>query len=139
MNYLESTFGYLIRRAQVAVFKDIFNEFGEQAISLAQFSVLAVVADNPGVSQAELARALCVERPRMVPLVGELEKRGLAERRPSPTDGRARQIFLTKAGTERLTDLKARFEIHQKRLEAKIGKDDADQFRRTLLKIIGPA
>ena len=67
MGYLEGTIGYTIRRAQLAVFQDIYREFGDTRITLTQFSVMAVAADNPEVTQAELAEVLAVERPRIVP------------------------------------------------------------------------
>ena len=72
------TIGYAVRRAQIAVFEDIFRSFGEHRETTAEFSVLAVAADNPGINQADLAFALGVERPRMVPIINKLEKRGLA-------------------------------------------------------------
>jgi hypothetical protein len=47
LSYLEATIGYSIRRAQLAVFQDIYCAFGSLSVTTAQFSVLAVVADNP--------------------------------------------------------------------------------------------
>ena len=71
MRYLEGTIGYTIRRAQMAVFHDIYREFQDVGIgiTLTQFSVMAVAADNPEVTQTELAEVLAVERPRIVPIL----------------------------------------------------------------------
>jgi hypothetical protein len=91
LSYLESTIGYAIRRAQLLIFADIYRVFGQDAVTTAQFSVLAVVADNPGANQSDLALALGVERPRMVPLIDALEGRGLLVRIPSVADRRHRQ------------------------------------------------
>ena len=46
MRYLEGTIGYSIRRAQIAVFQNIYRAFGDQAVTLVQFSVMAVPADT---------------------------------------------------------------------------------------------
>lgn len=53
-------------------------------------------------SQIELARLLGLDKTTMVATVDELEEAGLAERRPSPTDRRARIITVTRAGTRTL-------------------------------------
>jgi len=67
---------------------------------------MVIVAGNPGVSQAELAAALEVERPRMVPMLNKLEKRGLAKRTALAADGRVRLIQLTKEGVQLLKVLR---------------------------------
>lgn len=116
LSYLESTIGYAIRRAQLAVFQDIYRGFGELSITAVQFSVLAVVSDNPGTNQADLAGALGVERPRIVPVLDALEARGLAVRKPAPNDRRHRLLFLTEEGQVMLQELKKRFAVHQTRM-----------------------
>ncbi len=121
MGYLEATIGYTIRRAQLAVFEDIYREFGDLGITLTQFSVMAVAADNPQVTQAELAEVLAVERPRIVPIVNALEARGLAKRLICDLDRRNRRIVLTADGLNLLLDLKRRFARHQSRLERLLG------------------
>ncbi|MFN5882565.1 MAG: MarR family winged helix-turn-helix transcriptional regulator [Burkholderiales bacterium] len=126
MRYLEGTVGYTIRRAQMAVFQNIYECFGERSITLVQFSVLAVAADNPGVTQSELAEVLAVERPRMVPIINKLEELGLAQRIVSEQDKRNRKIALTPKGKSLLIELKQRFAIHEKQLDAQLGKRKAD-------------
>lgn len=116
MTYLEGTIGYMIRRAQIAIFGDIYRAFDDIRITTAEFSVLAVVADNPGINQADLALALGVERPRMVPIINKLEKRKLASRIVDRNDGRARLIHLTREGEQLLVILKKRFDEHQRRM-----------------------
>ncbi|MDP2119193.1 MAG: MarR family transcriptional regulator [Hoeflea sp.] len=124
VSYLEGTIGYSIRRAEMTVFQDIYRAFDKMNVTTAQFSVMAVVADNPGANQADLAAALGVERPRMVPLIDALEARGWATRTPDPTDRRNRHIFLTEAGAEALAELKRRFAKHQKNMLKRLGTDD---------------
>ena len=132
LSYLEGTIGYSIRRAQLAVFRDIYRAFGDAAITTAQFSILAVAANNPGVNQSDLALALGVERPRIVPLLDSLEKRGLAVRVSSASDGRHRQIHLTAQGERLLADLKQRFAAHQQRVIDALGANEARDFLRNL-------
>jgi DNA-binding MarR family transcriptional regulator len=137
MSYLEGTIGYAIRRAQIAVFDDIFRAFGERRITTAEFSVLAIVADNPGINQADLALALGVERPRMVPIINRLEENGLASRVGDGRDRRTRRIHLTQSGRKLLEVLKTRFVEHQKRMLSRLGVDSADRILSDLRKLAG--
>ena len=123
MRYLEGTIGYTIRRAQMAVFHDIYREFQDVGIgiTLTQFSVMAVAADNPEVTQTELAEVLAVERPRIVPILNQLEHRGLATRLVCGIDRRNRRIVLTEDGQHMLTELKRRFALHEARLAQVLG------------------
>lgn len=131
MQYLEGTIGYAIRRAQIAVFSDLYETIGELGITPTQFSVLSLASDNPGLTQAQIAAALGVERPRIVPVIDALEERGLATRITSETDRRAREIHLTKTGQALLKDLKRRFAQHQARMIDKL-KGSPDKFLEEL-------
>jgi DNA-binding MarR family transcriptional regulator len=51
-------------------------------------------------TQIRLAERCALDKTTMVVTVDELERRGLAERRPSPTDRRARIIAVTEAGEQ---------------------------------------
>ncbi len=90
--------GYMLRRAQIAVFQDVFRAFAEVGIRPAQFSVLTVIAHNPGRTQSQVAAALGIKRTNFVALIDSLERRGLAERRPAPSDRRSHALHLTEAG-----------------------------------------
>lgn len=64
-------------------------------LTLAQSRALIYIARNPGIRQVELAERLEVQPITLARLVDQLEKCGLAERRPHPTDRRAYQLFQT--------------------------------------------
>lgn len=55
-------------------------------------------------TQIELARIVGLDKTTMVTTVDELEAQGLAERRPSKTDRRARVIAVTKKGERRVLE-----------------------------------
>ncbi|MFS8039334.1 MarR family winged helix-turn-helix transcriptional regulator [Xanthobacter sp. AM11] len=95
---LTSVVGYTLRRAQMAVFEDFSARFATLDLTPAQYSVLLVIADNPGRKQSEIARVLGIQRTNFVVMLDQLEKRGLAERTRSATDARSHAVFLTKAG-----------------------------------------
>jgi MarR family transcriptional regulator for hemolysin len=60
-----------------------------------------------GVRQGALVDALGVEAPSLVPLLNQLERSGLVERRPDIADKRAKTLHLTPSGRE----LAARAEV----------------------------
>jgi DNA-binding MarR family transcriptional regulator len=124
LSHLEHAVGFALKRAQMAVSRDIHRAFADVDITAVQYSVLTVVAANPGIAQAELATVLDVERPRMVPVIDSLTTRGLAERRTDENDRRGRQIHLTRAGRKLLRELQARFSVHEERVAAVLGEHD---------------
>lgn len=96
---LGDSFGYLLRRAQVAVFQRFFDLFAELDIRPAQYSVLTVIERNPGLSQTRLADALGIKKTNLVAIIDTLEQRGLARRKPTESDRRSHALFLTPRGT----------------------------------------
>lgn len=98
LGVLADAVGYLLRRAQLAVFEDFARRFAALDLTPAQFSSLVAIAENPGRRQSDIAAALGVQRPNFVALMDDLERRGLAERVRSGEDRRANALQLTPAG-----------------------------------------
>jgi DNA-binding MarR family transcriptional regulator len=64
----------------------------------ALFGLLNVIGAREGAIQQELGSAMGIDRSTMVSLIDQLESAGIAKRRPSPTDRRAREIVITPKG-----------------------------------------
>lgn len=126
---LDGTIGFLLKRAQIAFSGQMHAIFADLEITAVQFSALTVAAHNPGIAQGDLAAALDVERPRIVPVLDALERRGLAERRLDGRDGRSRRIHLTDSGTALLAELDERFST----LEARVAEALGFKARKDLL------
>ena len=78
----------------------VLNKVGaENDLSLTQLRVLAILRDRR-LRMTALADYLGLEKSTMTGLVDRAEKRGLLERAPSPTDGRAVDVFLSPDGAE---------------------------------------
>jgi DNA-binding MarR family transcriptional regulator len=71
-------------------------------LSRTSTSVLALLRDTGPRRVTELAAAEAVAQPTMTTLVGRLERQGLVERRPDPSDARAVLVALTDAGRDEL-------------------------------------
>ncbi len=125
--------GYFLRRAQVWVFQDFIRTLSAIDIRPAQYSVLIVIGANPGLSQAELADKLAIERARLVHMLDQLAKRGVIERLASPVDRRTHALQLTREGQKVLKRAKALAAKHEARLTEKLGADA----HRELLRVLG--
>jgi DNA-binding MarR family transcriptional regulator len=107
--------GFLIRRLHqihLALFADECSAF---RVTPVQFSLLSVLAAQPGLDQAALAFAVGVDRATTANVVARLDQRGLLRRRPGTTDRRVKQVELTQAGHRLL----ARIDPHARRAHAR--------------------
>lgn len=82
-------------RAAHARTTDVLETVG---LTPAQFALLNVLGVRRGANQQELGAAMAIDRSTMVSLIDQLESAGLATRRPSETDRRARVIAITPKG-----------------------------------------
>jgi DNA-binding MarR family transcriptional regulator len=62
------------------------------------FALLNVLGARKGAIQQEIGSAMGIDPSTMVSLIDQLEAGGLAERRPRPTDRRAREVAITPKG-----------------------------------------
>lgn len=128
--------GYALRRAQLAVFDRVIKEFASLDLRPAQFSTLALLKHRPGLKQSEVASALGIQRANFVALFDQLEKRGLAERRPYASDRRSYALHLTLAG-ERLVVRAQEIEAaHERHLEQVLGPDGRTQLLHLLRRLV---
>jgi DNA-binding MarR family transcriptional regulator len=96
--FLETLLGYNARRAALAVIAVFLQRMEPYGLRPVDFSVLSLIAHNPGVTSRQICAALDILPPNLVGMVKSLQKRGLIERRPHPTDRRAQGLHLTTAG-----------------------------------------
>ncbi len=121
LGVLDGHLGYYLRRAQIWIFQDFIRTLDGLDLRPAEFSVLAVIGGNKGLSQADVAQRLGIERARLVRLLDRLEKRELTQRLPSTTDRRSHVLKLTPAGHQLLKRAKALVMVHEERLIERLG------------------
>ena len=127
--------GYVLRRAQLAVFDDVIANFAELDLRPAQYSVLVLLGHSPGLKQSDVAAALGIQRANFVVLFDGLERRGLARRSSGPqrpallralSHGGRREVLA------RANDLESRLEA---RLDAKLGPGGREQLLELLSRL----
>lgn len=96
--FLETLVGYNARRAALSVIAVFLRRMAPFDLRPVDFSVLSVVAHNPGVTSRQICAALDILPPNLVGMVKTLHKRGLIVRKPHPNDRRAQGLHLSAAG-----------------------------------------
>jgi DNA-binding MarR family transcriptional regulator len=119
---LAERLGYVLRRAQIAVFRDFFAAFAPFEIKPAQYSILTVIERNPGLKQTQVCDALGIKRTNFVAMIDELEGRGLVRRDEAPADRRSYALVLTPVGTALMPKLHDTSAAHEQRLIVALGK-----------------
>jgi DNA-binding MarR family transcriptional regulator len=116
-----------LARVWAHVLRASFRELSRTATS-----VLAVLRDTGPRRVTDLAAAEAVTQPTMTALVGRLQRQGLVERRPDPSDARAVLVALTAHGREALAAQgRARVAVLSARLDA-LSAADRDALRAAL-------
>ena len=108
------------------------ERFGKLGLTPASFGLLNVIAAREGEIQQQLGALMGIDPSTMVSLIDGLEDAGLAKRRPSAKDRRAREIAITPKGRRLLE--RARKEVLQVEEEVLGGLSTTE--RRQLLKLL---
>ena len=127
--------GYALRRAQGVVYADLNGALARISLRPLQFTLLLMVAENPGSSQSSVCEALGMQKANCVPTMSELERRGYIIRRKSTSDARSYELHITNKGKRILQRAGEVHSIHEQRLIERIGVDGRDQLLRLLGKL----
>ncbi len=100
MNEIHRMAGHQIRRLNqisLALFRERMAAAGVE-LTPVQYAALATLADRPGLDQASLAAEIAYDKVTIGGVVDRLAAKRLVDRRPSPTDRRAKALSLTPEG-----------------------------------------
>ena len=99
---LENSASHLLHRAQQVAANRSAAALRAAGITLRQFSVLSVIAEEEGVSQSHLVRATGIDRSTLADMAARMEKAKLIKRTVSKSDARAKSLSLMAAGRKAL-------------------------------------
>ena len=134
--------GYLIKRAQAALNAHMARALHEHGVTITQFAVLTALAEEPGLSNAELARRAFITPQSMNENLRELEQRIWVTRSRHPTHGRILQIELTEEGRTTLRACDATVTVIEQRMLAGLDPGQRRQLAtalRTCIDALNPA
>ena len=129
--------GFLLRLSQLESFRDFYAGLGDMGVRPGEFSVLMLVAGNPGIRQGILARKLMIKRAHMTKMIQAMESEGLIDRRVPEDDRRSIELRLTAAGRKRVDDMRAPFEEHEARNLTRLTPTELTEAKRLLKKYLG--
>ena len=127
--------GFNLRMAQESTFQAFSRRSQEIGESPGRFATLTLIARNPGISQTELSLASGRDKSSVTPVVEDLVRRGLVERKRGSSDRRAYRLSLTPAGRKTLLSLTRIARRHERNLDRIIGRRERTRFLAILKKI----
>lgn len=98
-------------------------------LSMWAYVVLLGLERGPARGQGVLAQEIGADKTRIIPVLDDLQRRGLIERRPDPADRRARVLALTAEGRALRDATQADIQAKEEKLLSRLGAAD----RRGLL------
>jgi len=126
-------FGYLLRQAAAAYRRRVERSMTDLGVTQPQFAVLTMLANYPGVSNADLAR-LAVLTPQTVSvIIANLERAGYLVRRPHEVHGRIQHIDLNENGKRQLAECRKRVQDLERHLADNLSPDEAAVIRKWLV------
>jgi len=132
---LDKWIGFNLRMAQEATFQAFSRLSKEIGESPGRFATLTLIERNPGISQTELSRAAGRDKSTLTPVVEDLVRRGLVERRRMDHDRRSYRLNVTAEGKKTLALLTRCARRHERNLDRVIGTRDRTRFLALLKKI----
>lgn len=124
-----------LRAAYLAMHRETQAALAPAGATPEQFVVLAALAEAEAATQQELVLRTASDPNTIRAMLVLLERRGLVERRPHPTDRRARTVALTPDGRrcrERLWDLS---EPIRERMAGSLAREETEALVRLLRRV----
>lgn len=137
LGLLPGLVGYQLRRAQIETFQHFVSNLGDEGMRPGWFGLLIIVANNPGLSQTQLARSLGVDGSTMVAMIDRMEQSGWVARSRSKTDRRSHELHLTDAGAAMLARVTPMVRDHDGAITANLSESESRELLRLLRKVTG--
>jgi DNA-binding MarR family transcriptional regulator len=123
---------YLVKQLEWAVRAQLDEIIRPFNLTTLQYTALSVLARNPGMSAAQLARRSFVSAQAANEMVNALERKGLVGRGVDESNRRALKVFLTDEGAEVLARCDEHVDELERRMFAGVTAAREEQFRKVL-------
>jgi len=131
--------GQLLFRLWRASHTRAAQAFETIGLTPALFALLNVIGAREGAIQQELGAMLGIDPSTMVALVDRLEEAGLAKRRPSPRDRRAREVVITAKGRRQLDAARRKVADVEDEVLGGLSGEERDQLMTLLRRALAAA
>ncbi len=123
---------FLLKRAQHSFRTRVDADLRPLGLTAPQFAVVAAIATDAGISNAELARLAFVTPQTMQGILLNLERAGLLSRSPHPEHGRILRTTLTEKGRRTLKRARGRVDAIERLIAAAVGAENRALFAEIL-------
>lgn len=130
---METLLGYRFRRISSMSMSTLGDMMTEVGLRVIDGAVLMKIAENRGVTSAELGRILGVLRANMTPMIANLTKLGFVEAKP--LDGRSMGLYLTESGRDMCARVQKVSMSHDRQFFAALDEDDQAQLLSLLARV----
>jgi DNA-binding MarR family transcriptional regulator len=127
---------WLLKQAFYRTLTTVNDTASHDGVPIAQIGVLRQLADEPGLSGAQLARRLLISPQGARTALTALERRGLVERRQDPDNGRILQAYLSPRGREVATGFIAEAVAAQAAVFGVLDTDEQKALRELLGRVV---
>lgn len=132
-DFQSDSLGYALRRAQVRAYELYFEMLGNMDLTPARVTALSLIAMEPEINQAALAKRLDIAGPSVLKLVDALESAQLIRREDVASDRRRYSLALTAAGRAKLDALRVALGDYEVRLASGLSATE----RKQLMDLLG--
>jgi DNA-binding MarR family transcriptional regulator len=126
---------FALRQASRHISQLYERHLSEAGITPTQFSILRTLSYCPGLTMAELAKAMVMDRTTLVRALKPLLQRGLVV---APSEGQSHQrlrVVLTRGGLTKLDEAAVHWATAQARFERSFGRQQAAHLRNELFRM----
>ncbi|MFL5199250.1 MAG: flavin reductase [Microvirga sp.] len=131
-SFAKTYLAYLLARASQIVSGEFHAALKRWRLSVAEWRVLACLADAEGLGVGELAAMALMQQPRMTKILDKMAREGLVERRADEEDRRRARVHLTAAGRIRVAPVLAAAKEHEAAILAPFTDDERAMIKHAL-------
>jgi DNA-binding MarR family transcriptional regulator len=135
LGVLSDVMGFRFRRIQNHLARAFMTDPRHGDLKPGLFSILALIAANPGVSQTRLAEEAGIDQTPLVSLIDDLEEAGWALRARSRQDRRRHSLHVTSKGSEALARLTVAAYDAESKVRSALTQKELDQLLKLLDKL----
>jgi len=127
---------HLLRRC-VQYANDLFSqEPGASDLTKQQFTVLAAVEQNEGMSQTELVNITGIDRSTLAEMIRRMIEKGLLDRERTESDQRANAVRIAAGGRKALRSARSASDRVERALLSALSSGDRAKFIRMLTAVV---
>src|SRR5215831_16549916 len=130
---------HLLRRC-VQYANDLFSrEPGASDLTKQQFTVLAAVEHNEGISQTDLVAMTGIDRSTLAEMIRRMIEKGLLDRERTESDQRANAVRMAPGGRKALRSARTASERVERTLLSGLSASDRPRFLKMLAAVVSQA